>query len=230
MNEIVPIAMPGTHQKFFSFFEKQNEPKTIKILDMGAGHGAFTKKLFDLGYDIEACDMFPEIFHFDKIECKKVDITQPFPYEDASFDVVIAVEVSEHILDHEVFFAETRRILKPGGRFYISTPNILSLKSRFRFLFTGFYYSFNPLDMSNHDGLQHICSMTLDQYNYTAIKHGFKPAELAVDRAQSTSKWLYALWKPFQVINQIFKQRSQMHNQKDLLFGRLMFLTFKAGD
>jgi SAM-dependent methyltransferase len=227
MNEIKPIAMPGTHESFFKYFKHQNINLSIKILDVGAGHGAFTKKLHDIGYDISACDLFPEIFKFEKIECKKVDITKSFPYADDTFDLIIAIEVSEHILDHEVFFRELSRILKPNGQIYLSTPNILSLKSRVRFLFNGFYYSFGPLDLKNHDGLQHVASLTLDQYNYIAVKYGFHKAEFEIDRKQSTSKWLFLLLYPFLYFNTKLKKRSTIHNRSKLLLGRLLFLNFK---
>lgn len=224
MKEIKPIAMPNTHQKFLPFFLK-NSDKKDKVLDVGAGHGAFSKKLFDMGYNVTACDLFPEIFHFDKILCDKVDITQPFPYEDNSFDAVIAIEVMEHITDHESFFSEVSRILKPDGKLYISTPNILSLKSRIRFLFSGFFYSFQPLDLKNYDGLQHVASLTLDQYNYIAVRNGFKEAELEVDKLQSTSKWLMIFY-PFLRIYPRLKKLNQIHNEKKLLLGRLLFLTY----
>jgi SAM-dependent methyltransferase len=230
MEEIKPIAMPGTHQSFLKYFKQQGVSKDLKILDLGAGHGAFTKKLFDLGHNVSACDLFPEIFKYDKIECKKVDITADFPYEENSFDIVIAVEVSEHILDHEVFFKEISRILKPSGELMLSTPNILSMKSRMRFLLRGFYYSFGPLDMENHDGLQHVSSMTLDQYNYTAMKHGFHPAEYDIDKKQSTSQWLLALIYPAIFLNTLLKKAPKKHNRTKLLLGRLLFLKFKNFD
>lgn len=227
MNEIKPIAMPGTHESFFNYFMQQQVDLSFKILDVGAGHGAFTKKLHDIGYDISACDLFPEIFKFEKIECKKVDITKAFPYADDTFDLIIAIEVTEHIIDHEVFFNELSRILKPNGQIYISTPNILSLKSRVRFLFNGFYYSFGQLDLKNYNGLQHVASLTLDQYNYIAIKNGFHKAEFEIDKKQSTSKWLFVLLYPFIFLNAKLKKRSTFHNQSKLLFGRLLFLSFK---
>ena len=227
MKEIKPIAMPGTHESFYKYFEKHSFDLNLKILDVGAGHGAFTKRIHDLGYDISACDLFPEIFMFDKIECKKVDITQPFPYLNNSFDLVIAIEVSEHIIDHEVFFKELSRIVKPDGQIYLSTPNILSLKSRMRFLFRGFYYSFEPLELKNYDGLQHVASLTLDQYNYVAVKNGFREANINIDRKQSSSKWLFLVLFPFIYLNTILKKTSTKHNSFDLLLGRLLFLNFK---
>lgn len=227
MTEIKPIAMPGTHQSFLKYFNHFAHIKSLKILDVGAGHGAFTKKLYDMGFDISACDLFPEIFMFDKIECKKADITQKLPYPDNSFDLAIAIEVSEHIIDHELFFRELSRILKPEGQLFLSTPNILSLKSRIRFLFRGFNYSFGPLDMKNYDGLQHVTSLTLDQYNYIAVKNGFKKAKFEIDKKQNSSTWLFIFLFPFIWLNRKIKNASNFHNNTKLLLGRLLFLNFE---
>jgi len=40
-----------------------------------------------------------------------------------SFDLVVSVEVLEHVEEDERFVAEVRRVLKPGGRFIMTTPN-----------------------------------------------------------------------------------------------------------
>ena len=117
MPEIKPMTVPGTHEKFLKFFQK-HVPPNAKVLDLGAGHGAFTKTLHEMGYEVCACDLFPEIFQFDPVECRKVDITSTFPYEDDFFDAIVAIEVSEHMTDHQNFFRETNRILKPQGKLY----------------------------------------------------------------------------------------------------------------
>lgn len=226
MEELKPIAMPGTHQSFLKYFKKQSIDLNLKILDVGAGHGAFTKKLYDMGYNMEACDLFPEIFKFDKIKCEKVDITQDFPYPDNTFDIAIAIEVSEHILDHERFFRELSRILKPNGQLHLSTPNILSLKSRFKFLFNGFFYSFPHLEIRNHNGMQHVSSLTLDQYHYTASKHGFHEPRFEIDKRQSSSTWLLIFMYPFMWLNTNLRKASLRHNHFKLLLGRLLFLNF----
>jgi len=219
--------MPGVHSSFLKFFLKRSEPRGLKVLDVGAGEGALTQKLHQCGYRMQACELFPDKFKVAEIPCDPVDITKSIPYPDHSFDMVIAVEVTEHILDHEVFFSEIARILKPGGRLYVSTPNILSMKSRIRFFFRGFPFAFNPLELENYNGLQHLSSLSLDQYNYLANKHGFEQAEFDVDREQATSRLLRWLFFPIMFIVQKVKGYSTLHNQKKLLLGRLLFLVFQ---
>lgn len=222
---IQPIAIPGIHNRFFKLFE--NTAKSFnnpKILDAGAGHGALSKTIFEAGYNVEACDLFPEIFYFDKVPFKKADITSSLPYEDNTFDIIIAVEVMEHIHDHEQFFKECFRILKKGGILLLSTPNILSMKSRVRFLFTGFYYSFEPLNHQLNNGLQHVASLTVDQYRNIAIRTQFADMEVFIDKKQGTSKaylfllpfmWLYCKMK---------KVDFCAHNKHNYLTGRILFL------
>ncbi|MFT5724472.1 MAG: SAM-dependent methyltransferase [Bacteroidia bacterium] len=225
-NKIVPISIPGIHQAFWPYFVKNTNGEKIKVLDCGAGHGAFTKKLFEAGYDVSACDLFPNIFYYDKVSCKQADVTAHLPFEDEAFNAIVAMEIMEHIQDHEVFFEESNRILEHGGSVYISTPNVLSLKSRIRFLFTGFFYSFKPLEIRNYDGLQHVASLTLDQYDYLAVKRGFKRAEYAYDKRQTTSVILLILYPILWLMSKI-KKTGSFHNQIDLLTGRIIFMKYE---
>lgn len=47
----------------------------------------------------------------------------PLPFEDESFDCVVSFQVIEHIRRDKEFVREVYRVLKPGGRFIVSTPN-----------------------------------------------------------------------------------------------------------
>ncbi len=194
----------------------------LKILDVGAGHGAFTKRLYDEGFNVSACDMTPENFYFDAIECRKADITRELPYEDQSFDVVLLIEVMEHIHDHQTLFSECHRILKKGGFMFFSTPNILNLKSRMRFLYTGFFDAFKPLDHSSHDGMQHISSITIDQYTHLSAGAGFTKIEIAIDKKQKSSRWLSFLIPLIWLTCKIKGIAFPIHNTYEYLTGRLL--------
>ena len=47
----------------------------------------------------------------------------PLPFAEASFDCVISFQVIEHIEEDAAFVAEVHRVLKPGGRFIVTTPH-----------------------------------------------------------------------------------------------------------
>lgn len=222
---IKPIAIPGIHERFYDYLiPLLDSIKEPRILDIGAGHGSMVQKLFNAGYNIHAADLFPEYFQFKKVDCTKVDITEKIPFEDNSFDVIIAIELMEHVHDHNLFFKETNRMLKKNGMLLFTTPNILSLKSRMMFLLSGFFYSFNKLDHSLSDGLQHISSLTFDQYTNLALKSNYKKIELDIDKKQSTSKFLTFLIPFIRLYCASKKIPFYTHNNRKLLTGRVIFV------
>lgn len=50
-------------------------------------------------------------------------VVPPLAFPDASFDCVISFQVIEHIRDDRQFVREIHRVLRPGGRFIVTTPN-----------------------------------------------------------------------------------------------------------
>lgn len=67
---------------------------------------------------------FPDGRVFDW-QLHEFDFEGEFPYENHSFDLVTALEVIEHVVGSpRAFIQEVKRVLKPGGYFYIGTPNI----------------------------------------------------------------------------------------------------------
>lgn len=228
--DITPIAMPGIHERFAPFFDRlvgTGERGGLVVLDAGAGHGALAKRLHEAGFRVSACDFRPERFRYDQVECRRADLTDRLPYTDGSFDFVIAVEVMEHLPDHERFFHEAARVLKRGGRLVVSTPNILSLKSRLRFLLSGFFYSFKPIVPDQDDGLQHVSSMTPDQFRYVGRRSGLALEVVACDKYQATSLGLLWLAPAVYVYNRLVGMDFRVHNTLDLLLGRILFLVFR---
>lgn len=226
--QIRPITMPGIHEKFHMYFRKYSaEFNQPRILEIGAGHGAFTELLYKEGYEVSACDLYPEFFYLKGVECKKADLTEELPYSADTFDIIVAVEVMEHIHDHQMIFQEANRILKNKGILLFSTPNILSLKSRIRFLFSGFFYAFKPLDHSKNDGLQHLSSLTVDQYINLGTQNGFSSYDFSIDKQQATSR-LYLFMVPFLWLYcKLKKIDYRLHNRYEYLTGRILFACFR---
>jgi len=84
-----------------------------KLLDLGSADGALVEVARKRGLDACGLDVTDRI-NFE---------TDAFPFEDASFDIVTAVSVLEHLFSPEVFLKEIIRVLKPGGAFILVTPN-----------------------------------------------------------------------------------------------------------
>ena len=192
------LAIPGTHDKVLEIFRKHIDLRASpSVLDIGAGQGALSARLQDSGARVSACDVVPEQFDVPGVEFRPLKADGTLPFDDASFDAALAIEVLEHIDGHDRFFAEVARVLRPGGMLMFTTPNILSLKSRLRFLLTGFFYSFGPLEPFTRDPVsQHIAPFSLNRYEWMMSQHGLALAGLETDKVQVSSIMLTLLY-PF---------------------------------
>ena len=162
------MAARGVHDAAFRVLQAHTgTPQGICVVDIGAGMGAFSRRLLTAGYSVLACDLYPESFRVPEITCLPVTLSGELPYAEHSADVAVALELFEHIDGHETLLNEIHRVLKPGGTLLVTTPNILNLKSRISFLMTGFLYNFPPLDPDIQDPVhQHISPFSLDRYRW----------------------------------------------------------------
>lgn len=90
------------------------------------------------GYDISfyQTSQTPEaIRNHPKITIQYLNLDQPLPCPDHSFDLVLTLSVIEYVFDPIAFIREISRILKPGGTLLIQTENIAFLIRRLQLLF-----------------------------------------------------------------------------------------------
>lgn len=229
-NSIEPKAMAlrGVHEGVLKSVTKCAEPsKNIAILDVGAGQGALSKLMNEAGYLVKACEFNKSNFVYTEVEFKEADVSKHLPYDDNSFDIVVAAELIEHLLDQTLFLKECNRVLKPGGDLVISTPNILSLKSRLQYFSSGYYWSYDKLDIENRDGLQHVTGRTVEQYQYLAQPYGLKLASIDGDKFQSSSKWLLIFYPLMFIIAKGMKKDFYSNNKLKLMLSRIIIMTFK---
>lgn len=112
-----------------------------RLLDLGCGDGSFLAMMRDAGWhvtgidpDAKAARMAQERFGLSVIVGSLHDAGFP----NQSFDAVTLSHVIEHVHDPVALLSECRRILKPGGRAVIVTPNIRSLgHGKFRSFWRG---------------------------------------------------------------------------------------------
>jgi SAM-dependent methyltransferase len=107
-----------------------------RVLDLGCRYGALTRA-YAAGNEVTGVDVDRDALAEAAklgIETRWADVDEPLPFEDESFDVVVAGELLEHVRDPDGLIAESRRVLRRGGQFVGSVPNAFRLKNRLRFL------------------------------------------------------------------------------------------------
>ncbi len=127
------------------------EPDGKLLLDVSCGKGELLLALKDSGFKLRGTRLERKYFGFVdlldgtgiKVD-EPVDLLEGLPYPDSSVDVVVCIEVLEHLENHRRAISELSRVLKAGGILILSTPNIMRLTSRLHFLLTGLHKARRP--------------------------------------------------------------------------------------
>jgi cyclopropane fatty-acyl-phospholipid synthase-like methyltransferase len=99
-----------------------------RLLDIGCADGSYTRRLAE-GFDqVDAIDIEVErLDDFREAGPGWIAVAEmsadALSYPDNTFDVITAIEVMEHVGDVDAVLAEVARVLVPGGRFLVTTPN-----------------------------------------------------------------------------------------------------------
>ena len=176
-----------------------------KHLDLGSGTGALIRRL-RRDFDIQscACDYSAGFMRLDDVAVDVVDLNQgELPYESATFDLVTFTEVAEHLENYRAILREIHRVLKPGGIVLVTTPNVLNLKSRMRFLVTGFWSMFGPLHVGEtaiESTGGHITPIPYPYLAHALMEAGFSMPYVTTDKLQFPSLvWFLVLGLPIKV-------------------------------
>ena len=106
---------------------------STRALDVGCDDGAWTevvRRRLELSpgqvSGLEIVEERAELARARGFDVRIGDLDEPWPFEEESFDVVHANQVIEHVAHLDHFVAETRRVLRPGGRAVVCTENLAS--------------------------------------------------------------------------------------------------------
>lgn len=156
--DIAPLSHSVTTERVLGLLDGLDWERA-RVCDVGAGNGYFSQALgerlrgrgLDPAAHLAACDVVPEAFRYAPVACARIGADGRLPYDDASFDAVVSIEVVEHVENQFAFLRELARIARPGAPLVVTTPNTLNANSRLRTLLQGFPLLFDPLPLAAGD-------------------------------------------------------------------------------
>ncbi|MDF1565387.1 MAG: class I SAM-dependent methyltransferase [Deltaproteobacteria bacterium] len=99
-------------------------------LNVGSGPFLELRELPEAGWRWSVCDIDPRAveaargLHGEALEdARTLEVGAPLPYPDGAFALVTSMDVIEHVPEPAPWLAELVRVLRPGGRIYLTTPN-----------------------------------------------------------------------------------------------------------
>lgn len=164
-------ALSGLHDFIATKAGEHFEPGAT-LLDLAAGSGAMSLRMQDLGFKVAATDYVSENFRLGSIPFTQADLNDHFSSAySQGFQAIVASEIIEHLENPRHFARECFKLLAPGGRLVISTPNVESAGSKASFVRSGSFLWFSDQD---YDDQGHITPLTQWQIHKAFSEAGFQ--------------------------------------------------------
>jgi len=142
--------------KTFKINQNKTPLKNIKVLDIGCGGGLLAEPMCRLGAEVTAIDASEKNINVAKLHSKKNDLkinyicTSPEKLQIKNkFDVILNMEIVEHVEDVNFFLKSSSKLLKKNGIMFIATLN-KTLKS-YIFAIVGAEYILRWLPIGTHE-------------------------------------------------------------------------------
>ena len=177
LHKFNPIRISYIKNNIINSFKIQNKKKPlekIKILDVGCGGGLLSEPMTRLGAEVVGLDASDKNINVAKLHAMKNNLkikyfcTSPENYKAKyKFDVILNMEIVEHIEDIDLFLRACSKLLKKDGIMFVATLN-KTLKS-YLFAILGAEYVLRWLPIGTHEWdkfvkPEHLIN-TLKKYN-----------------------------------------------------------------
>jgi 2-polyprenyl-3-methyl-5-hydroxy-6-metoxy-1,4-benzoquinol methylase len=143
------------------------------FLDIGSGYGTVTEELIKRGFKVYAVEINKkaiDILRERGFIVYERDITKPLSINE-KFDVVLLLDVLEHVFDPLFLLNEAKSVTKPEGYIIITVPLYFDILDRLKILFTGSVISMDNLVYGEK------IYKKFRSYNYDHIRF-FRPKEV----------------------------------------------------
>lgn len=128
--DVTRYFSPITEKRYNDLLDQfESERKTNRILDIGAGYGFFLEAAKKRGWEVYGTEIADDAI----AHCAQKGISlfkgpiESIDFGDLTFDVVVTIEVIEHLNTPNSFVQSIHRLLRPQGVFYLTTPNFDSI-------------------------------------------------------------------------------------------------------
>ncbi|UCD72080.1 MAG: methyltransferase domain-containing protein [Syntrophobacterales bacterium] len=180
---LVPFTRREVHEKIVELLATERRGK---LLDVPAGSGALAGRLQRMGFDVSCCDIQPSLFAAKDLTVQFGDMNKRLPYRAKGFDYIICLDGIEHTESPFNTIREFGRILKGGGKLFLSIPNFLNIERRFRFLLRGTFSKIPSHDAVRDFWKGDLSMAHLNSLGYPLLKfimehYGFRILGLEMD-------------------------------------------------
>ena len=159
LHKFNPVRISYIKENILSTFNIKREEKIlkgIKILDIGCGGGLLSEPMARLGADVTGIDASSKNISVAKLHAKKDNLNinyfcnSPENFKtDTKFDVILNMEIIEHVDDVNFFLESCSKLLKKNGIMFVATLN-KTLKS-YLFAIIGAEYILRWLPIGTHE-------------------------------------------------------------------------------
>lgn len=135
LHKFNPVRLTYIRDRVAEHFDrdpKSPQPLTgLRILDIGCGGGLLCEPIARMGAEVVGADASQTNIEIARIHAAKSGVAVDYRAETAEnlaangemFDVVLNMEVVEHVADVDLFLSSCARMVKPGGLMFIATIN-----------------------------------------------------------------------------------------------------------
>jgi 2-polyprenyl-6-hydroxyphenyl methylase/3-demethylubiquinone-9 3-methyltransferase len=181
LHKFNPIRISYIKNNIIQSFKLKNKNKPlekVKILDIGCGGGLLSEPMCRLGATVTGIDASAKNIEIAKIHAKKNNLninyicTSPEKIQKEKFDVILNMEIVEHVENVDLFLNSSSSLLRKDGLMFVATIN-KTLKSYF-FAIIGAEYILRWLPIGTHEWEKFInpddLKNILSKFDMTMIK------------------------------------------------------------
>ncbi len=160
-----------------------------KVLEVGCGTGANYPVLSETGRYLVGLDLSDEALSYAPHDPRVKGDGVNMPFQDGTFDLVVALDVLEHVVDDGALARELRRVTRPGGRVLVFVP-------AFSFLW----------------GVQDELSHHVRRYTRKTLLNVLRCGGLEAERISYFNTWLFL---PILCVRFFQRMKSRFHDRLD---------------